>query len=164
MNRLDEAVLIEINDFCQKKTAHKVKGMYGVRDQNGLRSIAASVDQNVFGIDIYPNVFSKAAYLWRSITNYHCFYNGNKRTAFLAAYVFLYTNGYQLTIDRPVFFATALKLAAGELTDEAIEKLLQKSIQPIESVEEQTSALAILENCYSKDEELSRLIEELSVT
>lgn len=94
MNRLDEAVLIEINDFCQKKTAHRVKGMYGVRDQNGLASIAASVDQNVFGVDIYPNVFSKAAYLWRSITNYHYFYNGNKRTAFLAAYVFLYVNNH----------------------------------------------------------------------
>lgn len=139
--------------------------MYGVRDRKGLASISASVDQSVFGIDIYPTVFSKATFLWRSLTNYHCFYNGNKRTAFVTAYLFLLMNDFQLLIDTRVFYEAALAIAAGEMADEQIEELLLAQATKCKSeVRDDLEFSNVLETVYEQDAHLKKLIEELSLT
>ena len=43
------------------------------------------------------DVFELASVLIESIVLSHCFANGNKRTAFVAGYIFLLLNGYELT-------------------------------------------------------------------
>lgn len=164
MNGLTENTLIDINVFCQKKTEHLVKSMPGVRDRSGLSSIAASVDQHVFGTAIYPTPLSKAAFLWRSITNYHCFYNGNKRTAFVAAYVYLLMSGIHLTIDRHTFYEYALRIAAGELDDRAIEQFLKNAVNTEGVSPPSENPITLIEEYYTKDEELCGLIEDLSLT
>ncbi|MBP1045621.1 type II toxin-antitoxin system death-on-curing family toxin [Enterococcus sp. BWM-S5] len=163
MKTMTEKTLIEINDFCQKKTETHVKPMYGVRESSGLASIAVSVDQNVFGVAVYPTVFSKAAFLWRSITNYHCFYNGNKRTGIVTAYVYLMMNGFRVAIEEPLFYDAALRIAAGQMGDEAIENLLEKSAQPDNSGIDK-SLIDILEKSYIDTPQLKKLVEQLSLT
>lgn len=43
------------------------------------------------------DMFKLASVLVEGVISCHCFANGNKRTAFLAGYIFLLLNGYELT-------------------------------------------------------------------
>ena len=45
----------------------------------------------------YPTLIDEAAALWESLSQNHPFVDGNKRTAFAAAYVFLAINGLAIT-------------------------------------------------------------------
>ncbi|SDS12355.1 death on curing protein [Halopseudomonas litoralis] len=51
----------------------------GVKDEDLLNSSVSRPFMSVGGQDAYPGIFYKAAALFHSIINNHCFYNGNKR-------------------------------------------------------------------------------------
>ena len=68
-------------------------GSHGVRDKNRLESALASQFQEVFGEDLYPTVYEKAAVLTRGVIADHPFVDGNKRTGLMAGLVFLNLNG-----------------------------------------------------------------------
>ena len=69
-------------------------GSHGVRD-HGLLESALYRPQTGY----YSNLIEEAAALWESMAQNHPFIDGNKRTAFAAAYTFLAINGAQLTAD-----------------------------------------------------------------
>jgi len=69
-------------------------GAQGVRDQ-GLLEAALYRPQTGY----YAGLIEEAAALWESLTQNHPFIDGNKRTAFAAAYTFLAINGARLTAD-----------------------------------------------------------------
>lgn len=69
-------------------------GSQGVRDNGRLESAVASLRQAVFGEELYPTIFDKAAVLVRAIIADHPFIDGNKRTAMMSALVFLNLNGF----------------------------------------------------------------------
>jgi len=91
-------------------------GSLGIRD-TGLLSSALARPQNqaVYG---EPSVFDLAAAYAFGIIRNHPFVDGNKRTGFLAAYVFLDLNGWELTASEAGAVAAVLALAANEM-DEA---------------------------------------------
>lgn len=68
--------------------------MYGIRGRSSVCLISRTLDQEVFGVKLYPTVLDKAAYLWYARSNYPCFYNGNKRTALVTTFIYLRGNGY----------------------------------------------------------------------
>ena len=69
-------------------------GSHGVRDQ-GLLEAALYRPQTGY----YADLIEEAAALWESLGQNHPFIDGNKRTAFAAAYTFLAINGARLTAD-----------------------------------------------------------------
>lgn len=69
-------------------------GSQGLRDRKRLESAVASMEQVVFGEDLYPTIHEKAAILARGITADHPFVDGNKRTGIMGALIFLNLNGY----------------------------------------------------------------------
>ena len=69
-------------------------GSPGVRDR-GLLGAALYRPQTGY----YADLFEEAAALWESLSQNHCFVDGNKRTAFAATYTFLAINGLHLTAD-----------------------------------------------------------------
>jgi death on curing protein len=72
-----------------------------------------------------PSVFDlAAAYAFGSIRN-HPFIDGNKRTGFLAVYIFLDLNGRQLTAPEPEGVAAVLVLAKGEMDEAGFSAWLQ---------------------------------------
>lgn len=73
-------------------------GLHGVRDHNVLLSLEHSPGQNVFGKELYPTIFSKAAVYIRAIITNHPFLDGNKRTGMASAAVFLENNGYKIIV------------------------------------------------------------------
>lgn len=91
-------------------------GSPGIRDA-GLLSSALAHPQNqaVYG---EPSVFALAAAYAFGIIRNHPFVDGNKRTGFLAAYVFLDLNGWELMASEAEAVAAILALAENEM-DEA---------------------------------------------
>lgn len=65
-----------------------------------------------------PSVFDLAAAYATGIVRDHPFVDGNKRTGFLAAYMFLALNGWELDAPEANAAAVILELAAGKV-DEA---------------------------------------------
>jgi len=66
-----------------------------VGDYGLLDAAIARPQSTVFGTDAYPDLFTKAAALMQSLARNHPFLDGNKRTAWAAAWVFLSINGIQ---------------------------------------------------------------------
>jgi death on curing protein len=69
-------------------------GSHGVRDP-GLLEAALFRPQTGY----YADLIEEAAALWESLSQNHPFIDGNKRTAFAAAYTFVAINGARLTAD-----------------------------------------------------------------
>ena len=93
-------------------------GAFGVRDY-GLLEAALYRPQTGY----YASLTEEAAKLWESLSENHPFIDGNKRTAFAAAYTFLAINGQELTADALLTF----KFVAGlyETNEMAFERLAE---------------------------------------
>jgi death-on-curing protein len=72
---------------------------------------------------------SAAAYAF-GIAGNHPFVDGNKRTAFLAAYVFLRINGFELIANEVDATAAVLALAAGESDEKDFAQWLRDQVKP----------------------------------
>lgn len=87
-----------------------------IRDVGLLGGAAARPRTSAFGVDAYPDVWSKAAALLHSIVKNHPLVDGNKRLGWLACAVFLDLNGVDPTsaTDDDVV-DLVVGLAAGDL-------------------------------------------------
>ncbi len=85
--------LIELN----KQVVLQVDGTnYGVQSTESLHVVIEQPAQVVFGHELYPTIWLKAAFILQKITKKHVFVDGNKRTALMASLYFTNQNGYQL--------------------------------------------------------------------
>ena len=67
-----------------------------VRDYGLLDAAVARPPASAFGLDAYPDDFTKAAALLQSLAPSRALVDGNKRTAWAAAWTFLHINGVEL--------------------------------------------------------------------
>jgi death-on-curing protein len=70
--------------------------LIGVQYPQGLDLVIEQPQQVVFGRELYPNIWIKAAFIIQKNIKLHIFMDGNKRTAILAGLIFLEINGYEL--------------------------------------------------------------------
>jgi death on curing protein len=90
-------------------------GAPGLRDA-GLLESALARPKNIHAYG-EADLFVLAAAYASGIVRNHPFVDGNKRTAFLAAYVFLRINGLHLVADEVDAAAAVLALASGATSD-----------------------------------------------
>lgn len=102
-------------------------GSHGVRDYDAILSLESLPRQSVFGKELYPTLFAKAAVYARNIISGHPFVDGNKRTAMTAASVFLEDNGYKLAAEKGTVEKFALRLIKEKLNIEAIASWFKKN-------------------------------------
>ncbi|MFK4568350.1 type II toxin-antitoxin system death-on-curing family toxin [Enterococcus sp. UD-01] len=159
---MNEQLIIDINNFLQKLTQNVVKPMYGIRDKNSIQLISQSLNQEVFGVELYPTIFDKAAYLWYALSNYHCFYNGNKRTALVTTYIYLRINGYCLEIDGS-FYDISLNIVESHIEKEKIKEILQENTVEGDKISSE-NILKQLEIEISKNSSFQDVIVKLSQT
>ncbi len=98
----------------------KFGGLQGIRDMNLLLSAIETPKAAMFGTDLYPTVYDKAAaYLYHIVQN-HPFNDANKRTGFGAAYLFLKANNINILFDDKSFESLVIEVAKGKKTKEEI--------------------------------------------
>lgn len=102
-------------------------GLAGVRDENALEGALAR-PQNLFHYEKADLPALAAAYA-HGIAKNHPFSDGNKRTAFISAYVFLGLNGIDLALTEPKAIEVMLALAAGKLGQNAFADCLRQNMR-----------------------------------
>jgi death on curing protein len=93
-------------------------GAAGVRDEGALESaLGRAVNQWVYGEE--DAVALAAAYAF-GIARNHPFADGNKRTAWILARLFLLANGVEIAFEKIEAINVVLALAAGELSEDEL--------------------------------------------
>jgi death-on-curing protein len=99
-------------------------GLSGIRD-HGLLESALHRPENLFLYE-KPDVFDLAAAYAFGIVKNHPFVDGNKRTGFIVAAVFLETNGKRLLATEIESTITTLGLAAGSISEKEFGRWLKQ--------------------------------------
>ena len=104
-------------------------GLAGTRDA-GMLASALARPQNLalYGT---PYVAALAAAYGYGISRNHAFIDGNKRTGFVAAELFAVLNGFQLEATDADCVLTMLRVASGEITEQAFADWLRAHVQDL---------------------------------
>jgi death-on-curing protein len=105
-------------------------GSPGIRDE-GLLESALARPKNKFAHADRPDVATLAAAYAFGLAKNHGFVDGNKRSAFMTAYVFLGLNGYDLDAPEPELAVTMERLADGRLTEPALASWIRAHLEPV---------------------------------
>ena len=120
-------VVCEINDEALKKFG----GLKGIRDENLLASAVLAPQSSFGGKSPFTDLIDVAAAYLFYICRNHPFLDGNKRTAMMAAIVFLRLNGIEPAPDSERWEKLMLDVAASRLdrdqTTARLRKLLKRS-------------------------------------
>ena len=102
-------------------------GSHGVRDSNALES-ALSRPRNRHAYHPDADLADLAAAYAFDLATSHPFVDGNKRTSFVAASVFLDLNGYEIGCTDEEVIEMMQNVAAGTLTEEEIAHRFRTSM------------------------------------
>jgi death-on-curing protein len=131
----------------------------GIKNPELLESALFACSQTFDGVDLWPDLFSKAACLFRSLVQNHAFHDGNKRTALIATIIFLSENGYYLYYqEHNELVSFALRVAKHKQVQvETIKKWIKKRAKKtITKVDNDKNAWSFIKGFRS----LVRLLEE----
>ena len=118
---LNRAVIIAIHEVQLAEHG----GGTGVRDAGLLDSALGKPQQlNNYG-EPPPDAAALAASYGYGFSRNHPFIDGNKRTGYVAAELFLRLNGWRLNADDASCVVTMLAVAAGDITEEAFAAWLR---------------------------------------
>ena len=108
-----------------EKLLARFGGSSGIRDRNLLDSaIHRPMQMEIYG---EKDIFSMVSALATGIIKNHPFLDGNKRTGFMSAYLFLEVNGNAFDEDEAVVVEKTLGLAAGEVSEADYAEWLRSS-------------------------------------
>jgi death-on-curing protein len=111
--------------FLHARLVAETGGSQGIRDLNLLLSAVNRPQASFDNQDLYPELFLKAAALMDSLMRNHPFLDGNKRTGFAAATLFIKLNGYQLIVTNEEVIKFVLEVARSEHSIDEIADWLQ---------------------------------------
>ena len=116
-------VLREVVLTLHEQSLAQFGGSAGIRDE-GLMDSALGKPHNLFAYG-KPTLFDLAAsYAFGLVTN-HPFIDGNKRTGFIVAVLFLELNGLRFCASEVDATVRTLALAAGDMTETAYAQWLE---------------------------------------
>lgn len=107
--------------YLNEQVVKKVGGTnFGVISDASLEAIVEQPKQIVFGRELYPSIWLKAAYILQKTAKKQAFSDGNKRTAIMASLVFLNINGYHPIDDELINSSEEFVLAVTNSPDNEI--------------------------------------------
>lgn len=104
-------------------------GALGMRDEDGLESALAR-PRNRWHYEEDADLATLAAAYGFALMRNHPFVDGNKRTAFMAVYVFLGLNRQRLVADEPEVVELMLAAARGEMDESGLASWLRAHTEP----------------------------------
>lgn len=127
---MKEVVFLSVEDvvIIHASTVEHEGGMGGMRDHSLLDAAVAMPRQQFGGGYLHEDVVAMAAAYLFHIAQNHPFFDGNKRAAVMAAFVFLDRNGIDLTIAPKDLEAVTRRVAAGNLTKDELVRWMRKQI------------------------------------
>lgn len=111
--------------FIHARIIDESGGAHGVRDTGLLKSAIGRPQATFDRLDLYPEVFHKAAALMESLINNHPFIDGNKRTSIASTSLFLRRNGFRLEGTQQEIEIFTLDMALKKISTEGATNWLQ---------------------------------------
>lgn len=108
---------------------HEHGGLAGVRDDTAFEGALARPN-NIHHYEA-TDLFALAAAYAHGFAKNHPFLDGNKRTAFSSAAVFLYLNGLELTLSESKAYEITVALASGALAQKGFADFLRENSKKI---------------------------------
>ncbi|MGK2962863.1 MAG: type II toxin-antitoxin system death-on-curing family toxin [Gemmatimonadaceae bacterium] len=103
-------------------------GTPGTRDEN-LMEAALARPRHKWSYATSPDFATLAAAYAFGLAKNHGFIDGNKRTAFMAAYSFLGLNGFDFEAEEAGVVQTMEQLAAGKLSERQLAAWFQRGLK-----------------------------------
>jgi death-on-curing protein len=119
--------------FLHARIVAETGGSQGMHDLGLLESALARPRASFEGVDLYPDLFAKAAALMDSLVHNHAFVDGNKRTAIAAASIFLRQNGWQLRASNAELESFTLHVARTKPSLSEMNAWLEAHSSPLET-------------------------------
>jgi death-on-curing protein len=124
---LEKSVLLTFHEDHLRK----YDGKSGIRDHGLLDSALAqpiaTFDRKYFHKDLFQMAGAYGFHLCQN----HPFIDGNKRTALVAMYLFLFVNGFQITADKKSLFAVVMGIADGSVDKHQLAEFLATNTRPV---------------------------------
>lgn len=130
---LDFLSLDEVLEFHRQQLA-AYGGIDGVRDQGLLESAVAMPQASFGGEYLHPDLFYMAAAYAFHLAENQPFLDGNKRTALMAALVFLDLNGYAILDPAEHLYEAMIAIANKQFDKAQLAELLQELSHPNEII------------------------------
>jgi death on curing protein len=102
-----------------------------VRDAGLLLSALARPETSLFGVEAYETLQLKTAALMDSIVNSHPMMDGNKRSAWLAANIFVELNGFEFEAETDEAFDFILAIVTSENNLESSALWIDRHLRPL---------------------------------
>lgn len=118
-------ISLEVVLATQEELLTRFGGLPGVRDE-GLLESALHRPRQLFDYG-QPDLFDLAEAYASGIIRNHPFLDGNKRAGFMAAYIFLGANGWEINASEEDVVLQTLGLAAGKVSAKAYARWLKAS-------------------------------------
>ena len=99
-------------------------GQYEIRDINLLESALAR-PMNRWAYEKESDIVILAAAYGYGLAKNHCFFDGNKRVAFMAMYTFLGLNGFEIGATEPEVVDIMLGVADSSIAEEQLIRWLR---------------------------------------
>ena len=103
-------------------------GREGLLDPGLLESAVMMPQQQFGGTYLHPSLAAMAAAYLFHIAQNHAFHDGNKRSAAMAALVFLDVNGVQKLPTPKSLERMTLRVSSGETTKEELAEWMEKQV------------------------------------
>ena len=118
--------VLTIHDYAIREFG----GSPEIGDVGRLQSSLAAPRQTMFGQELYPDIFAKAAILIYLLIKNHPFVDGNKRTGLFALFEFLERNGFTINSPPEELYRFTLDIATSTLSKEQIAEWLRQHTGP----------------------------------
>lgn len=119
--------VVELNKAAVAETGEP----FGIRDEGLLRS-AIDRPEHHWYYDGEDDILVLAIKLMLGIARNHPFIQGNKRTGFDAARMFLRLNGYRLTVgDTDDFGAILVQVITGDMLESRFVEIMHEYVAPL---------------------------------
>ena len=130
--------------FVHTRILEKESGLKGVKDLGQIESILTHIQNNEY----YPNFLDKITHLFFALVKFHCFNDGNKRTALALGTYFISLNFSKNLAEK---FLVEMENIVVEVAENKIDKVLLREF-----------ILRIMTETDGDDEWLFKLFKALS--
>ncbi len=96
----------------------------GVKDKQQLESVL----QHIQNDEYYGSFIEKSTHLFFSIIKFHCFNDGNKRTAIWSLWLFFEVNNFEIPSLFTKMEDIAIWVAKNEISKEELQKIIKSTL------------------------------------
>jgi death-on-curing protein len=125
----------EMIRLIHNKAIERYGGLQGEHNSGLIDYMADKPFMTVFGEELYPELFVKAAVYFHGLAERQYFADANKRTAYACMLTFLDMNGYIVTVDDDTLYEVALKVATKQIELEELAKWIEQHSEYVGEIE-----------------------------